>query len=244
MFVTRQDQGMRFVFLVALVLSGCSNSDDTLTDAGAKRVDSGNGTGLELDAFPDIDAANVELLVQPTQSYSGFDGTHTFQVPIAVYQYDPKDLTIAVSDPSLVDVIPATFDMAGQDNGRYFLLKTKKAGDATITVASRGKTATSTIKVLSYTTAQYAQGETRYRNAGVNGEKACSSCHEAAGGADHSPTALSSSTDQVLRITIRSGIKAGNVPTRIPHKWTVTDPELAGLVAFLRALPARGYTPQ
>jgi mono/diheme cytochrome c family protein len=207
-------------------------------------VDADNGTGLELDAFPGIDASSVELLVEPALSYSGFDGTHTFLAPIAVYQYDPKDLSVSVSDPSLVDVIPATFDMAGQDNGRYFLLKTKKAGDATITINSRGKSVTSTIKVLSYTTAQYATGETRYRGAGVNGEPACASCHQAAGGADHSPTALSSSTDQVLRVTIRSGIKGGNTPTRVPHKWTVTDTELAGLVAFLRGLPARGYTPQ
>jgi mono/diheme cytochrome c family protein len=236
---------MRFLFLLTMVI-GCSNGDDTLnaTDAGAKRIDANNGTGLELDAFPEIDAANVELQLEPAQSYSGFDGTHTFLAPIAVYQYDPKDLTVSVSDPSLVDVLPATFDMPGQDNGRYFLLKTKKAGEATITVTSRGKTATSTIKVLGYTAAQYATGETRYRSPGANSEPACASCHEASGGADHSPTALSSSTDQVLRVTVRSGIKGGSTPTRVPHKWTVTDTELAGLVAFLRGLPARGYTQQ
>jgi mono/diheme cytochrome c family protein len=232
--------------LVVGFVFACSNGEDALSpaDGGAKRVDANNGTGLELDAFPGIDAADIELVVQPAQSYSGFDGTHTFQVPIAVYQHDPNDLTISVSDPSLVDVIPATYNMPDQDKGRYFLLKSKKVGDAVITLRSRGKSATSKIKVQSYNAAQYTDGETRYRNMGTGGEKACASCHEAAGGADHSPTALAASADQVLRVTIRSGIKGGNIPTSVPHKWTVTDTELAGLVAFLRGLPARGYTAQ
>lgn len=238
-------EGMRFGCLL-LVLTACSSPDDSLSgpsDAGVQRVDVNNGPGLELDAFPEIDAANVDLVLLPEISHSGFDGVHTFQAPIAIYKHDPKDLTVSISDPSLVDVIPAAFSMPAEDNGRYFLLKSKKAGTAMITVRSRGKSVAATLKIAAYDSASYGAGETRYRMAGTNGDKACATCHEAADGADHSPTALSASDDLALGVTIRSGIKNG-VPTRVPHRWTVTDVELKGLVAFLRGLPARGYTPQ
>jgi mono/diheme cytochrome c family protein len=214
------------------------------TDAGAKVFDADNGPGLVLDAFPEIEASNIEISVLPDLSYSGFDGVHTFQIPIAVYNHDPKDLTVELSDPSLADVAPATFANPQADNGRYYLVTTKKAGDGVITIKSRGKSATSKLKVKAYPAGQWEAGETRYRAAG-NGQKACAECHEAADGADHSPTTLAFSEDQALEVTITTGIKSGNVPiTRVQHRWTATDTELKGLVTFLRGLPPKGYTKQ
>jgi hypothetical protein len=218
--------------------------DATPTDAGTQTLDVDSGRGLEPDAFPEIEAGNLELGMLPRASFSGFDGVHTYRVPIAVYQYDPKDVKISISDPALADIVPASYSGSGDDAGKYYLLTIKKVGNATILAESRGKMVTSTLRIVGYAPALYAQGETRYRASSTK-EPACSACHEAAGGADHSPTSLSSAVDGVLRGIITSGIKGGGIPiTKLDHRWTLTDSELDGLVAYLRALPPRGYTPQ
>jgi mono/diheme cytochrome c family protein len=226
-------------FALALACSSESGggSSGGTGDAGSSSSSGGN---LDLDAFPNIDAAEIELSILPEESFTGFDGQHTFKVPVAVYRTG-ADLQMVLSDPNLADIKPASVANP-EDNGRYYLLTPKKVGSATLTATSRGKSVTAKFTVQSYTPARYAAGEARYKNGG-NGDPSCASCHQKAGGADHSPTALSSATDADIVATITSGIKVGGIPiTSVTHTWTVSQAEQDGLVTYLRGLPPLGYT--
>lgn len=221
-----------------LALSGsfaCSSDEEP---PGPAASSSSSGAS---DAGTVVDIEDIDLAVYPLRQYTGFDGTHDFQVPFSVFRAK-EDLTVEASDPTAVDIVPATYDAAKED-GRYFLIKPKKAGEITLTAKSRGKSVSSTLTIIGYAAGRYATGETRYENA--DGEqKACAECHQKSGGADHSPASISAAADDAVKAVIRTGIDLSNSPIRqVDHRWTVSGPTLDGLVTYLRALPPRGYTP-
>jgi mono/diheme cytochrome c family protein len=219
-------------------LGGCSSKTE-----GTKPTDAGSSGNFDLDGFSGIDAGEIDLLILPNESFTGFDGQHTFKVPVSVYRAD-SDLKVVLSDPSVADIRPATYADPQADNGKYYVLTAKKAGQVTITATSRGKTVTSKLTVQAYPAARFTAGERRYQNAS-GADPSCASCHQKAGGADHSPTALSSAGDPDIASVVTSGVKVGGIPiTTVQHTWTVTPTELDGLVTYLRALPPRGYTEQ
>ncbi len=230
---------------VALVAAACSSpgaavDDGEPADAGkvkntadAKAADSGAaGEGY-------VDATTPQLTILPLKAFSGFDGTHTFRVPIAIYG-GGKDLTLTASDAALAQIDPTSLTNPAGDDGTYFMVTVKGAGSLVLTASTGGKSVTARFEIASYPASNYAVGEGRYKN-GAGAEPPCTKCHSE-GGIDHSPAALASATDgDILRVILSGVLVAGNPITTVKHKWTVTDAEKSGLVTYLRALPPRGF---
>lgn len=200
------------------------------------------------DTKPSAETGLGILTFMPEKSYSGFDGTHAFIVPVAVYDSD-DDLKVTASDPSAVEIVPKKLTNPVRpdgttDNGKYFFVTVKKAGTITLTASSGGKTAESTVTVAEYATDRWAAGEARYKN-GSGTEPACTECHVNGQAIDHSPAALATATDEKIAVVITTGISTSGFPIKINdepgHKWTVTDEERDGLVTYLRSLEPRGF---
>ncbi len=221
---------------------GCSSTVPPVEEEEYEDDDSGETEG---DASTSDAPIGTDIPVQfyPTRTYSGVDGTHTFQIPIAVY--GSKTATIKASDPSAFEIAPASKTVVSVEESTYFLVTAKKEGEFTLTASepssSKPSTATATLTVTRYDAARYAVGERRYKNDAASGP-ACSSCH-GPGKVDHSPSAISSVRDDQVVTVITAGIlKDGNPITKVDHRWAVTDSEADGLVTYLRALVPNGYT--
>jgi hypothetical protein len=193
------------------------------------------------------------LLFRPDQVFSGIDGTHTFKVPLAVYD-SSADLTVTASDPSALTVAPTTLKNPVNpdgitDNGKYFMITAQKAGTFKLTASSSGRSVTATVTVTDYAANRWDDGHARYYDnvTTMTADRACANCHVNGLAIDHSPAALATATDQEIGIIITTGVKPGPSVIKIPnepgtqHKWTVTPTEQAGLVTFLRALDPRGF---
>ena len=204
---------------------------------------SGSGSSTDPNAQPPVDAPDVELQVMPFASYSGYDGQHTFKVPVAIYGA-ASDVTLASSDPSAVKITKVKLTTPGNDQGTWFFAETQKAGTITLTATSKGKTADTTLTVKSYDPAAYETGKARYMNGSDDGkDPSCTKCHDAqSGGIDHSPAAMASDQDPDVKAIITTGIVNEHPITSVVHKWSATDTELAGLVIYLRSLEPNGFT--
>jgi hypothetical protein len=191
------------------------------------------------------DEAEVEKLrFLPEKSFSGYDGTHTFKVPVAVYEYG-DDLVVTASDPSALDVVPATIIDADKDVGKYFMVTVKKPGVHAVIAKSKGQTAEVVLTATAYAPTEWAIGEQRYASSSATGEPACTQCHRDGAAIDHSPAALSTVNDTKVGTVLTSGVSTFGFPITINgqpgHKWTITEQERTGLVTYLRGLPPRGF---
>jgi len=234
-------------FALAAGFLACS-SPETKVEYVDEPIDGGySRDGSTYDSAPPPDSGLGQLRFQPTLAYSGFDGTHTFQVPVAVYD-SASDLTVTAADPSAATVTPAKLvnpvtPDGTTDSGKYFLVTVKKAGTITLNAKSGGKTVTATINAATYAADRYATGETRYNG----GSPPCTDCHVNGQAIDHSPAALATVDDTKIGTVITNGISPAGFPiqgVQGGHKWSVSAAELAGLVTYLRALPSRGLTQQ
>lgn len=227
--------------LLASAMAGCSSEPEYeyyYEDGGG----SANGDAAS-DAGSGSDTSNStpDLQFLPAAVYSGFDGTHPFKAPIAVYG-GGDDVVVTAADPSVCDIEPTALLDPGSDRGKWFMLTMKKAGATQLTTTSGGKSATVLLTVTEYAPGRYAVGESRYTNA-AGAEPACLQCHGGQAGIDHSPAALASAQDAQIEAVITTGIKvAGNPIQSTPeHTWTPTSAQLDGLVTYLRALPPRNF---
>jgi mono/diheme cytochrome c family protein len=237
-----------------LLLFACSNEnpptelsgradDDAQVDAGDFARD-----GSSYDSAPPVDSGLGVLRFMPNVVYSGFDGAHSFKVPLAVYDGE-SDLTVTASDPTAVTIAPTKLknpvnEDGVTDLGAYFLVTVLKAGPITLTASSAGRSATATLNVTSYEEGRWAIGEARYTNAGAGTSQPCTNCHVDGKAIDHSPAALATATDSDVGVIITTGVKPGpSVITGVDggHKWTVTDEQRDGLVTYLRGLEPRGF---
>jgi hypothetical protein len=186
----------------------------------------------------------------PANSYSGFDGTHTFKVPLAVYD-SGDDLEVTSPTPSAVDIAPKKLTNPVRpdgttDNGKYFIVTVKQAGTIKLQAKSNGKTASSTIAVVDYPAGRWEAGEARYKAGPDAQNPPCLNCHVNGKAIDHSPAALATVPDEDIGAVITTGISTAGFPivTDTPegtHTWKVTVPEREGLVTFLRALEPKGF---
>jgi hypothetical protein len=221
-------------------------SSTTMVEREIEEADPDAGYGRDgsgYDAAPPSDSGLGELRFQPSQSYSGFDGTHAFKVPVAVYD-SASDLVVTPDDPSAVTVVAAALTNPVKDGitdtGKYFILTVKKAGTLTVTARSGGKSAKVTVNAAAYASLRWAAGQTRY----TSGAAPCSDCHVGGTAIDHSPAALATADDAKLGTVIQNGISTAGFPIQGVtggHKWSVTADELDGLVTYLRALEPRGF---
>ena len=209
--------------------------------------------GSVYDSTPSPEAGLGELLFRPNKVFSGTDGSHTFKVPLAVYDSD-SDLVVTADDPSGITLAKTTLKNPVSpdgvtDNGKYFMLTALKAGTYTLTATSKGRSTTATVTVTDYASNRWADGDARYNNGvtTMTADRACRNCHVQGLAIDHSPAALATATDQDIGTIITTGVKPGPNIIKIPnepgtqHKWTVTDAERDGLVTYLRALDPRGF---
>lgn len=241
---------------VSALLACSSSSSDSGSSGSSGDPDPDGSTfkrdGSTYDSSPSPESGLGELLFRPDRVYSGVDGTHTFKIPIAVYDSD-SDLAVTASDGTALTIKPAALknpvDMDGvTDNGKYYMVTALKAGSYTLTAKSKGRTVTASVTVVDYAAGRWAAGDGRYNNGMTTGQgRACANCHVNGLAIDHSPAALATATDQEIGIIITSGVKPGPSVIKIPsepatqHKWTVTDPEKDGLITYLRAIDPRGF---
>jgi hypothetical protein len=181
--------------------------------------------------------------VYPDISHTGFDGEHTFKVPLAT---NLTDVTWSVEDPSIADVAPAATPEQFADFGEtWALVTTKKAGTTKIIATSGGKTVSSELIVEAYTAADVSAGEQRYNNPADSGapqRNACVSCHGLANGVDHSPLALAYFADDEIYSAVTTGAYPDGYELQgVNHAWNVTEAEGKGIVPYLRTLPLKGF---
>ncbi len=243
--------GASSALLVAALLA-CSPTAEQPLEADGEETDAGpQRDGSTYDSSVSPESGLGELLFRPDKLYTGTDGTHTFRVPVAVYDA-ADDLTVTASDSSGITLTKTALKNPVNpdgltDNGKYFLITAKKAGTYTLTAASKGRTTTATVTITSYDASRYAAGEARYSATGTGADRPCATCHGAASGIDHSPAALATATDQEVGIIITTGVKPGPSIIKITsepgtqHKWNVTDPQKEGLITYLRGLDPKGF---
>jgi hypothetical protein len=208
--------------------------------------------GSVYDSQPSPESGLGELRFQPAMTYSGYDGTHTFIVPIAVYDA-ADDLEVTTTDPSAATVTPKKLRNPVNpdgivDNGKYFFVTVKRAGTIALRAKSSGETAEATIEVADYAPGRWETGETRYTNASAGGDPPCTNCHVNGQAIDHSPASMAGASDPKLMTVITTGISTAGFPITVDpsdpskqHKWEATEDELDGLVTYLRGLEPRGF---
>jgi hypothetical protein len=243
----------------ALVACSSSSSDLPGPDdgtSGGSDTDSGVTfvrDGSVYDSTPSPESGLGQLLFRPNLVYSGVDGTHTFKVPLAVYDSD-TDLVVTPSDPSALTLAKTTLKNPVSpdgvtDNGKYFMITALKAGTYMLTATSKGRSTTASVTISDYAANRWDDGSARYNNGDMSmtATRACANCHVNGLAIDHSPAALATATDQEIGIIITTGVKPGPSVIKIPmqpgtqHKWDVTGPEKDGLVTYLRAIDPRGF---
>ncbi|WP_394836967.1 hypothetical protein LVJ94_08670 [Pendulispora rubella] len=218
------------VLLVGAAMLACACS---ASDAGGEQRDAGTE--------PDTSGSTPDFQVQPTDVYSGFDGTNTFHIPFAAYGAG-ADLKATVADTSVVSLEPTTFQGDSSDTGRWYMLTAKKVGTTKVTVTSGGKIKEVSVTIVGYDQSRFQAGKARYTTADGS-QPACADCHAKQDGPDHSPYKLAPIPDNQVRLIITTGILDGFPIKDVEqgHRWTPNADQLAGLVTYLRALPPRGF---
>jgi hypothetical protein len=188
--------------------------------------------------------------------YSGYDGTHTYQIPATIENASVNgisNVTWEASDSSYVDLVP-------QSDGVSVMITTKRAGTVTIIAHTSVAQGRVPLTIAAYTPAQWSAGQTRYTSGaqltpGPGGVKnsgnyvACTSCHSdqsSAPAIEHTPQQTGGFTDAQMKSIFEEGqLPASDQnPLNINasmfasfHKWQVaSDDEANGLNAYLRAL--------
>lgn len=220
------------------------------THEATKLVDDPAGDDDDDDAssLPPTDSGLGLLSFKPSDIYSGFDGTHTFKVPFAIYDYG-DDVTVTASPAGSVTLAEATLAKPvgpnGTDTGKYYIATVKAAGDITLTAKSKSKTASGTLHVTEYDPNTWTTGEGRYKAGPNTDNPPCTDCHVNGQAIDHSPAALATVTDQEVGLIVTTGISTGGFPIKINgkagHRWEVTDEQKVGLITYLRALEPKGF---
>jgi hypothetical protein len=245
---------MRLRLLIAfLIVAACSSSSNT-TDPGGDDDDDDDTTKIPDASTPPADSGLSVLRLTPSREFSGFDGTHSFKVPIAVYGAKATDnVTLTADDPAGAVITPTKLKNVdpSADSGIYFMVDIKKAGSIKLTAKVGSQTADASISVEQYEAARWTQGETRYMNQGSNGDPACRSCHVDGQAIDHSPATLASVADADVARIMTLGVKPSRQQISTgctdcsddakKHIWALTDDERRGLIVYLRGLEPRGF---
>jgi mono/diheme cytochrome c family protein len=180
--------------------------------------------------------------------YTGFDGTNDYVAPIAFFADAPP--AVAFGDPSVAELKgrPLTItkamvaDLPEALDGKLqlILVKSKKAGQTSVTATSGKISQQATLKVTGYTAADVTVGQQRYEV----GSSSCTSCHANLG--VHNPTVLVDLSDETIlglavegksiqKISMQTGAVETLKPNGGVHKWVVTPQERTGLMAYLRS---------
>lgn len=238
--------GPRHVLLL-LVVAAC----------GVGEVDGGGGTPL-----PGIENTSIN----PAVIHTGFATGTTFQVPVStdLSNFLSGDVDWSATDGSIVSIEPveAPPDIPAA-RGVWAMITALEPGTTTIRAELGDHTVEAEVIVAEYTAADVDLGDTRYHDlAGVDDRIACASCHEAAGGADHSPSEMAFHDDAAILLVATEGHYPDLCTTddgepctcdssgcnrepgyvlSVEHTWNFTAEEMNAIVAYLRSLPPRGF---
>jgi hypothetical protein len=225
---------------------------------GIGSVDGGPDAG-----GPDLgDPANARM--RPEVAHTGHDGVSTFLIPIStdLTHFASGQLEWSSADESIAEVEPVEEPAQYPGRGGWAMVETRQPGETSISAAIGEHDVSGRIVVADYTSAQVAAGRARYRDAGVGDRVPCASCHEAAGGADHTPSEMAYHDDAALLLVITDGhypdlctTEAGDdcecgsdgcvtepgYVLEVDHRWNLTAQEADGIVAFLRTLAPSGF---
>jgi hypothetical protein len=236
-------------FSIATSLFATSLFAIAATACGGSGSPSGSGpdagTGGSTDGGGEIPPPpSDEDYIYPDTAHTGFDGMHTFKVPVSTNLTGTVSWQIA--DPSIGDITPVATPPEYVDFGEtWALVTTKKAGTTTVTATSGGKSVTGMLVVSAYAAADVSTGEKRYNmpdNPTGTQRNACVSCHGLANGVDHSPVAMAYyADDEIISVVTTGMFPDGYVLQGVNHAWNFTDAEKQGIVPYLRALPPKGF---
>ena len=224
-------------------LTACGGDDSSSKPTGT--TPTGNPVGT-----------TATLSVLPNPAYSGFDGTHKYQIPLRVNNKTGAKWT--VDKPDLVDIME-TADGA--------MLTTKGAGSVVVTATLGTETGSTKLTIGQYSAADWDVGDKRYNSGitalvitsdsgvpmGINDIKydkdgACTTCHGTTAmflKVQHTPYQTGGYSDDELSTIFLKGMKPAGVVQRsfIPafywgmfHTWNATDAQKVGLITYLRAL--------
>jgi hypothetical protein len=186
----------------------------------------GAPTGIQAQ-FPNVTDWGAIEIVYPV-NYSGYDGVHTFKVPMHVKCTSGTPLSAWHADPATAvsfDVDPSTDVMNG-----VIVTILEPTAEITIAVVVDNLGGTAPLHVTIGTPAQWELGNTRY-NTGKDWmlnllmpmapppDTKCPVCHGAnsSTGFDimHTPTQLSRASDADITQIMTTGTKPDNVPFRV-----------------------------
>jgi hypothetical protein len=239
---------------------------------GATGGDSGSGGGgaatLE-EQFPEVTDWTALEIIYPA-SYSGFDGVHTFKVPMRV-RCKPLPLSAWHAEPASA----VTFDVDPENANGVMVTIVEGVQNVTIGVIDGTSGGTAPLTVTVGTPEQWALGETRY-NTGSDWmlnivapmapppDTKCTVCHSenSSSGFDiqHTPTQASRISDMALTQIMTTGTKPKEVDFRVLpptitfagttytdaelymmfHLWEATPDQLTGMILYLRSLTPTG----
>jgi hypothetical protein len=244
---------MRFVHVLVLLpfVAGCETG--------------GGGGGGRADAAPAADGNPEAATVFPPLVHTGYDGVNEFKVPVStdLSNHVEGDVDWSSDNAAVVEIASvATPDGYPAARGVWAMITTTGAGSTTVSAQIGQYTVSSPVMVATYTADQVQAGATRYTTEGGDDRQACASCHQQAGGADHTPTEMAFHEDAALLLVITAGhypdqclTDSGEECTcdtsgceRVPgyvleveHTWNLTEDEASGIVPYLRSLPPRDF---
>ncbi len=150
--------------------SGASGGSNGSGPDATVDLDSGTpGQGAQNDATlvtydgppPNVDGGQLicatpdAIPIKYNPMYSGFDGTHMYQIPAFASGMDPSAITWGSSDPTMVDFQPYVTGI---------MITTKKAGDVTIVARGGGTCGSAVLHIAQYSVEDWNTGNARYNN--------------------------------------------------------------------------------
>lgn len=235
----------------------------TLVIAGA--CTAGGDSGGDPDGGSPPDGNPEAATLFPPAVHSGHDGVHEFRVPVSTDLTNHIDGAVdwSIGDGAIAS-IEGVEPPSGHPSSRgsWAMITATGSGETSVSGTIGAYTVSSPLLVADYTSEQVQAGETRYHTAGSDDRAACASCHQQAGGADHTPTEMAFHDDAALL----SVVTAGRYPDRcltdegeectcdtadcslvpgyvlsVDHTWNLTEQEADGIVPYLRSLPPSGF---
>lgn len=245
---------MRFVHGLLTLAAACT------TGGGDGGGGGGPDGGGQLGGHPE------DAVVFPQVVHTGHDGgAHQFQVPVStdLSNQIAGEVTWASDDPGIATIVAVdTPDGVPATRGVWAMITTASSGQTSVSATIGAYSPSAEVLVAAYTSEQVTAGEARYTTDGADDRQACASCHQEAGGADHTPTEMAFHDDAALLVVVTEGHYPDQCLTdegepcscgtdgcslvpgyvlSVDHSWNLSETEAAGIVPYLRSLPARGF---
>ncbi len=256
--------------------------------SGSGSSDAGGTTGISDGGMPNIvpDATIVgpdtfatkfpavtdwkAIKINYPVSYSGFDGVHTFKVPMSSL-CGPEPLANWHAEPASA----VTFDDDPDNANGVMVTIIAAVPEITIAVVDGTKGGKAPLHVTIGTPAQWELGNTRYHTGSdwtlnITAPMApppdtkCTVCHGSNSSAtfnvQHTPTQAARISDEGIKQIMTTGTKPADVPFRVLpptfmfgtttltnaelykmfHLWKATDDQIKGMILYLRSLTPTG----